>query len=55
MDLPITAHVQGVATHAEDDLVLATAESAQADYLITGDKKLQRLGTYSKDRRRLST
>ncbi len=44
--MPITAQAQGVATHPEDDLVLATAESAQADYLVTGDKKLQRLGTY---------
>jgi putative PIN family toxin of toxin-antitoxin system len=32
---PITASVQGIATHPED-----------ADYLITGDEKLQRLGMY---------
>lgn len=44
--IPITALVEGVATHPEDDLVLATAESAHADYLVTGDKKLQRLRTY---------
>ena len=43
---PITATVQGVATHAKDDLVLATAVSASADYLLTGDAKLQRLGSY---------
>jgi len=43
---PITAHVSGVATHPEDDLVLATAVSAHADYLVTGDKKLQDLGSY---------
>jgi predicted nucleic acid-binding protein len=35
-----------VATHPEDDLVLATAVSAHADYLVTGDRKLQRLGSY---------
>jgi predicted nucleic acid-binding protein len=29
--------VSGVATHPEDDLVLATAVSAGADYLVTGD------------------
>lgn len=44
--IPITTQVQGVATHPEDDLVLATAESAHADYLVTGDKKLQRLASY---------
>jgi putative PIN family toxin of toxin-antitoxin system len=43
---PITVEVRGVATHPEDDLVLATAVSAQADYLVTGDTKLQRLGSY---------
>jgi putative PIN family toxin of toxin-antitoxin system len=39
--VPITALVRGVATHQEDDLVLATAASASADYLITGDQKLR--------------
>ncbi len=29
-----------------DDLILATAMSSQADYLVTGDKQLQDLGTY---------
>ncbi|HWP28155.1 MAG TPA: putative toxin-antitoxin system toxin component, PIN family [Chloroflexota bacterium] len=43
---PITVVVQGVATHPEDDLVLATAVSAGADYLVTGDRALQQLGTY---------
>jgi predicted nucleic acid-binding protein len=42
----LTADVQRVATHHEDDFVLATAVSAVADYLVTGDKQLQRLGTY---------
>jgi len=43
---PLTAQVTGIATHPEDDLVLATAVSGQAQYLVTGDKKLQQLGTY---------
>jgi putative PIN family toxin of toxin-antitoxin system len=42
----ITAHVQDVATHREDDLVLATAVSADANYLVTGDKDLLALGSY---------
>lgn len=44
---PLTAMVRGIATHPEDDLMLATAVSAQADYLVTGDRKLQRLGAYA--------
>jgi putative PIN family toxin of toxin-antitoxin system len=43
---PVTVQVQGVATHPADDLVLATAISAKADYLVTGDTNLQRLGSY---------
>lgn len=42
----ITVQVTGVATHPEDDLTLATAVSARAHYLVTGDKKLQDIGTY---------
>lgn len=42
----LTVPVRGVATHPEDDLILATALSAQVDYLITGDAQLQRVGTY---------
>ncbi len=44
--VPITADVHGVATHTEDDLILATAVSANADYLVTGDLKLQALSAY---------
>jgi putative PIN family toxin of toxin-antitoxin system len=44
--VPITAQVSGVATHPEDDLVLATAVSARADYLVTRDRQLLRLGSY---------
>lgn len=43
---PITVTVTGVATHPEDDLILATAVSAEADYLVTGDAKLQQLNIY---------
>ena len=42
----ITVAVQGVASHPEDDLVVATALSGQADYLITGDHHPQALGSY---------
>ncbi len=42
----ITVAVSGVATHPEDDLILAAALSAEADYLVTGDTKLQALGSY---------
>ena len=44
--VPITVSVQGVATHPEDDLILATAVSAQADYLVTGDRQLLALRQY---------
>jgi uncharacterized protein len=37
---PLTVHVTGIATHPEDDEVVATALSAQAPYLVTGDKPL---------------
>ncbi|MBI4318179.1 MAG: putative toxin-antitoxin system toxin component, PIN family [Chloroflexi bacterium] len=43
---PITDHVRGVATHPEDDLILATALSGRVTHLVTGDEKLQRLGAY---------
>ena len=37
--------LSGVATHPEDDLVLSAAVDGDADYVVTGDLKLQRLGT----------
>jgi uncharacterized protein len=40
----IKVHVHGVASHSEDDLILATGLSAGADVLVTGDKELQSLG-----------
>jgi predicted nucleic acid-binding protein len=33
-------------THPEDDLVLAAAISAIADYLVTGDRQLQRIAHF---------
>jgi putative PIN family toxin of toxin-antitoxin system len=47
---PITVSIRGIATHPEDDLILATAVSAKADYLVTGDSKLQQVGAYQEVR-----
>ena len=44
--VPITSSVHGVATHPEDDLVLATAVSAGAEYLVTRDRQLLQLASY---------
>ncbi|CAN5577944.1 putative toxin-antitoxin system toxin component, PIN family [soil metagenome] len=41
-----TPGVSRVATHKEDDLVIATAIAGDADYLVTGDKELLRLRSY---------
>jgi uncharacterized protein len=38
--------VSGAATHSENDLILATALSGDADYLVTGDKQLLKLGSF---------
>ncbi len=38
--------VHGVAEDDEDDLVLATAVAAKADFLVTGDKYLLRIGEF---------
>lgn len=42
----VTQSVSGVASHPEDDLVLAAVASAGADYLVTGDRQLQRLDAF---------
>jgi putative PIN family toxin of toxin-antitoxin system len=47
---PITAGVSGSATHREDDLILATALSANARYLVTGDRELQAIGVFQDSR-----
>jgi uncharacterized protein len=44
--VPIIHPVQAVATHPEDDLVIATALSGDADYLVTGDSQLLRIEHY---------
>ena len=44
--VPVSVQVAGVATHPEDDLVLASAISAGADYLVTRDRQLLKLGSY---------
>jgi len=41
----LTIDVRGIA-HPEDDLVLAAAESANVDYLVTGDSELLDLGAH---------
>lgn len=41
---PLTVEVTGVATHPQDDAILATALSARAPYLVTGDMPLRTRG-----------
>jgi putative PIN family toxin of toxin-antitoxin system len=43
----IPAILARVATHPEDDLILATAVQGQAQYLVTGDRQLQLLGSHA--------
>ena len=47
LSVAITRNVEGIASHPEDDRVLATALSADADYLVTGDRALQVLGRHA--------
>jgi putative PIN family toxin of toxin-antitoxin system len=42
----ITAPIPRVASTEDDNLVLATAESAGVPYLVTGDAELLRIGQY---------
>lgn len=42
----ITESVRGIATHPEDDAVLATALSGGSQFLVTGDHKLLALHDY---------
>ena len=39
--VPLLVPVAGVATHPEDDLILSTALSGRAHYLVTRDEKLR--------------
>lgn len=41
----LTKRISGVASHSADDLILSAAVSAGADYLVTGDGPLQKLGS----------
>ncbi|MCY4436578.1 MAG: putative toxin-antitoxin system toxin component, PIN family [Chloroflexi bacterium] len=43
-EVPVTDSFPKVASHPEDDRVLATAVNGMVDYLVTGDKGLQVLG-----------
>ncbi len=43
---PITVQVTGVATHASDDLVLATAVSGNVEFLVTSDIPFRGVGSY---------
>lgn len=43
---PLTETVTGIASDAADDAILATALSARANFLVTGDKPLQALREY---------
>lgn len=43
---PLTLTVTGVATHPEDDLILATAVAGGASFLVTGDRKLRAVETF---------
>ncbi len=42
----ITVEVRGIASHWQDDLVLAAAVSGNADYLVSGDAEFRRVGEY---------
>lgn len=42
----LTTEVTGVATHPEDDLILATAVASGVASLVNGDRKLRALGTF---------
>lgn len=42
----IVVDVQGIAAHPEDDLVIATAISAGANILVTGDHQLRSVDRY---------
>lgn len=44
--VPRTAPIPRVATHPEDDLILATASSVQPVVLISSDRQLQHLGRF---------
>ena len=46
LTVSLKVEVLGIATHPEDDLILASALSAEADWLVTGDAALQTLAEH---------
>jgi predicted nucleic acid-binding protein len=46
MDREVGAPVEGVTSHHKDDWILATAVSAEADILVTGDAQILAIGQY---------
>lgn len=46
--VPITTPIPNIATHPEDNIVLATAESGDVSYIVTGDHGLQSLKHFKK-------
>lgn len=40
--MPLADGAIGIATHPEDDLVLATVLNAHVEYFVTGDRQLQK-------------
>lgn len=48
--VPLSVDASGLAPHRQDDAILATALSSNADFLVTGDAELQSLGTVGETR-----
>ncbi|MHB8595447.1 MAG: putative toxin-antitoxin system toxin component, PIN family [Ktedonobacteraceae bacterium] len=44
--IPIRTHVNGVASHPQDDLVIATAIDGKADFIVTRDNGLLHVEKY---------
>lgn len=44
----VSGSTRRIATHPEDDLILAAVASAQVDYLVTGDRQLQALRCFGR-------
>lgn len=42
----LSIEISGVATHPEDDRILATAVAGGASFLVTGDRQLRALGAF---------
>jgi putative PIN family toxin of toxin-antitoxin system len=44
--VPVAGIIAGIAAHHSDDAVIETAVAGHADYLVTGDYALLRLGSF---------